>query len=91
MREFDAVVRRLSNAGVTFAVSSDSHAELGSHSDVMVSLTLPGRRQLYSIACIVRNRAAVDNQILYGCEFDWSATMDPLGVVEDILEYTLDA
>ncbi len=90
LRSVEAVVRKLSNAGLSLSVSRMDADLLSGTDEVRVSLTLPGRAQVYAIACLVRHRAAHEDQVLLSCEYDWSATMDPLGVVEDLLEYVLE-
>lgn len=91
LREFPVTVRQLNNASISLSVSQDVDTELQAQQELMLNLTLPGRNQRYAIACIVRNRSEIDGSFIYGCEYDWSSTMDPLGVVEDLLEYTLEA
>ena len=90
LQEFEIMVRNLSNSGVTLSIDSAVDEALKIHPELMLSLSLPGQSKTYSIACIVRNRDRVDDAIIYSCEYDWSATMDPLGVVEDLLEYVLN-
>ena len=91
LREFAVTVRQLSNANISLNVSQDVDTELQAYRELLLSLKLPGRRQNYAIACIVHNRFELNGEFIYGCEYDWSSTMDPLGVAEDLLEYTLDA
>ena len=55
-----------------------------------LSLTLPGRDQESTIACIVRNRMVANDEARYGCEYDWSETHDPLSVVEDLADYVIE-
>ena len=90
--EFETRVRKLSNAGISLSLTRDADAALKAYDELFVSLRLPGNTTLHYIACLVRHRSTIDDQqILYSCEYDWSATIDPLGVVEDLLEYTLEA
>lgn len=91
LREYPVTVRTLTNANISLSVSQDVDTELQAHGEIMLNLTLPGHSKRYSIACIVRHRSELNGAFIYGCEYDWSSTMDPLGVVEDILEYTLEA
>lgn len=88
--EFEALVRKLSNAGVSLSVTPDVDAQLNAYEEIIVSVHLPGHARPHSLACVVRHRSALDDIVVYGCEYDWTATMDPLGVVEDLLEYVLE-
>lgn len=91
LQEFAVTVRRLSNAGISLSVDRDTDSELKVYKELMLNMSLPGNSQAYTIACIVLSRSELDDSVIYGCEYDWSATMDPLGVVEDLLEYTLNS
>lgn len=89
---FESRVRKLSNAGVSLYLHRDADDVLKGHDQVLLSFRLPGRASLYRVACLVRYRFATDDeQVLYSCEYDWSETLDPLGVLEDLFEYSLDA
>ena len=90
LKDFPVQIKNLSNAGVSMLVSSDIDEVMRGHDNVMLSMTLPGQSSRYTIACEVRRRDEVDGGTVYSCEYDWSATMDPLGVVEDILEFMMD-
>jgi hypothetical protein len=88
--EFEALVRKLSNAGLSLSVTPEVDAALSAYDEISVSLRLPGQNRLYTLACVVRHRSPLDDIVIYGCEYDWTATMDPLGVVEDLLDFVLD-
>jgi hypothetical protein len=90
LQAFEVRVRSLSNTAITMSLDSEADNIFRAYSELKVSLNLPARVAPYTIACVVRNRSALEEAIVYSCEFDWSATVDPLGVVEDLLEYTLD-
>ena len=90
LQAFEVRVRSLSNTAISLSLESDADNIFRAYSELNVCLNLPTRQSPYTIACVVRNRSAVEETFVYSCEFDWSATVDPLGVVEDLLEYTLD-
>lgn len=90
LQAFEVRVRSLSNTAITLSLDSEADNILKTFSELKVSLNLPARVTPYTIACVVRNRSPLEETFVYSCEFDWSATVDPLGVVEDLLEYTLD-
>jgi len=84
-------IHNISNVGVSLRVSTNDHATLEAFDDLLLSLKLPGKQQPSIVFCRVRYRARVTDGVLYVCEYDWSATMDPLAVVEDLVGYMLDA
>ena len=90
LREYDVFVEALSNSGISLQLDPDVHRRLQSESELIVRLNLPGADKSYRIACLVKSRSESGDTYAYGCEFDWSATMDPLAVVEDLLEYTMN-
>lgn len=83
-------IHGISNVGVSLLVGARANAELESFEDLLLSLALPGKQQPSIIFCRVRHRAAQGEGTLYVCEYDWSATVDPLGVVEDLVGFMLD-
>lgn len=83
-------IHGISNVGVSLLVGTRANAELESFEDLLLSLQLPGKQLPSIIFCRVRHRAAQTEGTLYVCEYDWSATMDPLGVIEDLVGYMLD-
>ncbi len=89
LRSYTVGVRRLTNHSITLDLPGDADEVLHFYPELLVELNLPDRAQPHTIACLVRNRAELNGVHVYSCEFDWSATVDPLGVVEDLLEYTL--
>ncbi len=91
LQSFAVTVRRLTNSAISLGVSRDVDDFLKSHDDLELVLSLPDQSQTCTIACIVRSRGELGESWIYGCEYDWSATMDPLGAVEDLLEYMIDA
>ncbi len=88
--EFEVAVRKLSNSAITLDIDSKTDSTLKDYPEISVSLQLPKRAKPYTFACLVRNRTEHDGTVIYTCEFDWGATIDPLGAVEDLLEYTLE-
>ena len=90
LHAYAVTVRNLTDAGISLSVTPDVDAALNLVDEIELTLDLPGQSRSCAIACIVRNRATVDDVVVYGCEYDWSSTLDPLGVVEDLLEYMLD-
>ena len=90
LQRFDARVRSLSNNGLSLELSPDDNLVLSETESLEVSLRAPDSQRSYSIACVVSNRMPLDDVVVYYCDYDWSATMDPLGVVEDLAEYLLD-
>lgn len=85
------VIHDISNVGVSLQVGPNDHAKLEAFDDLLLSLKLPGQQQPSTVFCRVRYRAVVSDGALYVCEYDWSATVDPLAVVEDLVGYMLDA
>ncbi|MEQ8493159.1 MAG: hypothetical protein RLW42_02955 [Gammaproteobacteria bacterium] len=84
-------MRKLSNAGLSLSLLREDAELLGGADELRVTLSLPGRTSSHAVACLVRHRAEHEGKVLLSCEYDWSATMDPLAVVEDLLEYVLEA
>ena len=89
-RGYTVVIRNISNVGVSFIVSAAANQMLHDQEDVSLSLQLPDKASASRIACHVRHRAPHGESFIYGCEYDWSATTDPLAVVEDLVEYMLE-
>lgn len=90
MTEHAVRVRNLSSDGISLNLDSEVAQALADVDELMVTLGAPDGDRSYTIACMIRSRTALDDVVVYSCEYDWSATMDPLGVVEDLLEYMLD-
>lgn len=84
------VVHSISNVGVSLRMGAHDHAVLEAFDELLLSLKLPGKQQPSVVSCHVRHRALDADGALYVCEYDWSATMDPLGVVEDVVGYMLE-
>ncbi len=53
-------------------------------------MRLPGREGVRRIACQVRHRLGEEPDFIYGCEYDWNATIDPMAVAEELLEFMLE-
>lgn len=90
LQRFAARVRSLSNNGLSLELSPDDNLVLGDIESLEISLHAPDSTRSYQIACVVSSRMPIDDVVVYYCDYDWSATMDPLGVVEDLAEYLLD-
>jgi hypothetical protein len=91
LQTVQATVRKLSNAGLSLSLAREDAELLAGADALRVRLSLPGQPGGHAVACLVRHRDEHAGQVLLSCEYDWSATMDPLAVVEDLLEYMLDA
>lgn len=85
-----ATVRKLSNTGLSLSLTRDDAALLVGADTLRVAFNLPGRDGTHRVTCLVRHRAEHAGLVLLSCEYDWSATMDPLAVLEDLLEYVLE-
>ena len=46
---------------------------------------LLGKGGISTIACNIRHRSEIEYGFIYGYEYDWSATTDPLAVVKDLV------
>lgn len=90
LQRFPVRIRSLSNIGVSFIVDSGADELLKLHPDLTLNLKLPGKTTSSTISCHVRHRSGAGDAYLYGCEYDWSGTLDPLGVAEDLVGYMLD-
>lgn len=90
LQSFAVRIRSLSNIGVSFLVDHGSDEVLRLQPDLMLRLSLPGKTSPSTISCHVRHRSNSGDAFLYGCEYDWSSTLDPLGVAEDLVGYMLD-
>lgn len=89
--EHTVEISSLSSVGVSFRLDETAHRGLASHDALVLSLALPGHARRSAVACQVRSRTSADDgHVLYSCEYDWSATMDPLGVVEDLVGFMLE-
>lgn len=90
LRNWPVTVCDLSNVGASVMVDARTHSALEAIERFDLSLTLPGRDQESTIACIVRNRMVTKDEARYGCEYDWTETLDPLSVVEDLADYVIE-
>lgn len=90
LQDYAVEIIKLTNAGINLRLSNSVHGSLGATDELMLSITLPANNRTYQVACIVHSRNPYEGAMLYSCEYDWSATMDPLGVIEDFHEYALD-
>lgn len=87
---FAVQIRDLSNVGVSFTVDADGDNLLQAHHQLKLSVKIPGTDAPCSISCRVRYRSRNGDRFFYRCDYDWSGTLDALGVVEDLMAYTLD-
>ncbi len=90
LQRFPVRIRSLSNIGVSFLVEAAADDLIKGHTDLTLTLRLPGKATPSTISCHVRHRSSSGEAYLYGCEYDWSGTLDPLGVAEDLVGYMLD-
>jgi hypothetical protein len=90
LRSYVVGVRNLSNVGVSLLVPAATHTYLCDQRELTMTLRLPGKDDVCRIACNVRHHYADGDNYIYGCEYDWSATTDPLAVVEDLVAFMLD-
>ncbi|MGR8918970.1 MAG: PilZ domain-containing protein [Gammaproteobacteria bacterium] len=88
--EWPATVRDISNAGISLGLDRRAHGELESCQRIDLALTLPGRDEPASIVCLIQYRAVDGDDVRYGCAYDWSETIDPLGTIEDIAGYLME-
>ena len=87
LRVFSVGVRNISNLGISLRVNAGTHHALRAHDELSLTLRLPGRQGVRRIACHVRHRSNEDGDFIYGCEYDWHATIEPLAVAEELLEF----
>mgnify|MGYP000847549641 CR=1 FL=1 len=90
LRVYPVAVRNLSNVGISLKVSAGANQSLSQHDELSLSLRLPGRNGVRRIACHVRHRYSEGQEYVYGCEYDWNATLEPLAVAEELLEFMLE-
>ena len=91
LRVYPVGVRNISNVGISLKVSAGAHQALSQHDELSLTLSLPGAQGVRRIACHVRHRLGDENNFVYGCEYDWDATIDPLAVAEELLEFMLES
>ena len=87
LRVYAVGVRNISNLGISLRVNAGTHHALRAHHELSLTLRLPGRQGVRRIACHVRHRVNEDRDFIYGCEYDWHATIEPLAVAEELLEF----
>lgn len=90
LRIYPVGVRNLSNVGISLRVNAGANQTLSQHDELSLTLRLPGRDGVRRIACQVRHRYSEAQDFIYGCEYDWNATIDPLAVAEELLEFMLE-
>lgn len=83
-------ILNISNTGISFTVDNDVDEILEAHSDIRLVLERLEDGSVNKVACTIRHRSKSDGMFIYGCEYDWSATIDPLAVVEDFVTYLLE-
>lgn len=87
LRVYSVSVRNISNLGISLRVNAGTHHALRAHHELSLTLRLPARQLVRRIACHVRHRLNEDRDFIYGCEYDWHATIEPLAVAEELLEF----
>ncbi|MCZ6772704.1 MAG: PilZ domain-containing protein [Proteobacteria bacterium] len=87
LNQYEASILNISTTGVSFTINEEVHKVLEDHSDIRIELKRPDNGSTSTIACSVRHRSKFGDGFIYGCEYDWSATTDPLAVVEDLVSY----
>lgn len=87
LRVYPVSVRNISTLGISLRVNAGTHHALRAHHELSLTLRLPGRQRVRRIACHVRHRLNEDGDFIYGCEYDWHATVEPLAVAEELLEF----
>ncbi len=90
LRSHPVGVRKISNAGIILRLSAAVHAAVSGCEELWLTLKLPNRPRPVRIASTVRHCLTDGSEYVYGCEFDWSATNDPLGIAEDLLDFVLE-
>ena len=87
---YPASILNITNTGVSFTIDMRADEVLKAHSDIRIELKRPDDGGTSTIACNVRHRSETAHGFIYGCEYDWSATTDPLAVVEDLISYLFE-
>jgi hypothetical protein len=90
LSEYPVSIVNISNTGVSFNIGKEAHRELEDHSAIRIALTRPDDGSTSTIACNIRHRSSIEDGFIYGCEYDWGATNDPLAVVEDLVTYLFE-
>jgi c-di-GMP-binding flagellar brake protein YcgR len=90
LNEYPVSIVNISNTGVSFFIGKEAHEALKNYSEIRIALTRPDDGSTSTIACNVRHRSPTRDGSIYGCEYDWSATNDPLAVVEDLVSYLFE-
>ena len=90
VRSYAVGVRNISNVGISVRISASIHQALSTHDELSLTLRLPGRPDVRRIACHVRHRMIDDSDFIYGCEYDWNETIEPLAVAEELLDFMLE-
>jgi len=90
LRVYPVGVRNISNVGISLRLNAGANQALNGHDELSLTLRLPGREGVRRIACHVRHRLNEEAEFIYGCEYDWTATIDPLAVAEELLDFMLE-
>lgn len=90
LRVYAVSVRNISNLGISLRVNAGANHALSAYHELSLTLRLPGRPGVRRIACHVRHRLQQGREFIYGCEYDWHATIEPLAVAEELLEFMQD-
>ncbi len=90
LRVYSVGVRNISNIGISLRVNAGTNQALSAYDELSLTLRLPGRQGVRRIACHVRHRSHEGADFIYGCEYDWRATIDPLAVAEELLDFMLE-
>ena len=91
LRSYTVGVRNISNVGISLRLGANAHEVLSAYQELSLTLQLPGRKVVRRIACHVRHRLMEDGDFIYGCEYDWNATIDSLDVAEELLDFMLES
>lgn len=86
MRSYAVGVRNISNIGISLRMSAGIHQALSTYDELSLALRLPGR-VVRRIACRVRHRMVDNSDFIYGCEYDWNETIDPLTAADELLDF----
>lgn len=90
LRVYPVGVRNISNVGISLKLTAAVNQALSQHDELSLTLRLPGLPGVRRIACHVRHRLHDGTDFVYGCEYDWDATIDPLAVAEELVEFMLE-
>ncbi len=87
---YPVTVRNISATGISLCVSTDPDNFLRERVNIRLALQLPGQRSAYEIVTRVCYRTVANDNIYYGCHFDWQETPGASPILEELTGYTLD-